>query len=412
MRESVKAREKSPGGLGKKRDFRSNLVSTVVDNLNPIVDLKSLWGTFRKFGIVRDIYLSPKNRNRRCCFAFVRFATKEEAARFVELSDGMLVYGWRISSKIASLEWGNRSKVFGKQEKVTDEGFRFKPKLAGVDNMNPSPSSGSSYAEAVKIPVSISRFNESKEFQFRKVEEKDKVEVVKWDEEGIDNSWLQFCAVGVLKSFTDVSSVFNGLRDMKIQSSSSYLGDKSILWSFLSIKDRYFFIRSRWLWKDLFSSVGVWLDAITPQSRLAWVEFRGIPLHAWCNKFFMRLGWAIGEPVLIEDETLQRDKLSRGKVLILIPYSHRCPAIIKVVAGKCSFNISVMEDPVPVSDEWVSRRLGLEKYTPAYSEGLGACDVFENQRFPRQDLMIVSGSKIRDAAVIKVVPPFEKVADS
>ena len=39
-------------------DFRENLVSIFVDNLNPVVDQKGLWGIFKSFGLVRDLHLS------------------------------------------------------------------------------------------------------------------------------------------------------------------------------------------------------------------------------------------------------------------------------------------------------------------------------------------------------------------
>ncbi|KAK0576278.1 hypothetical protein LWI29_014851 [Acer saccharum] len=176
-----------------------------------------------------------------------------------------------------------------------------------------------SYAETVKASANGSNFCDYKEECLHKVEETSIKEVVKWDEGANDNSWLRFYAVSVLKKISDVSSVIKG---------------------------------SRWLWNEFFSSVGTWSIAITPQSRLAWVEVRGIPMHVWCEGLCRRLGWAIGEPVLTADETLRKEKNFVGKVLVLIPFSHRCPGMIKVDTGKISFSVSVKEDSVPVSDEW------------------------------------------------------------
>ncbi|KAK2652578.1 hypothetical protein Ddye_012434 [Dipteronia dyeriana] len=62
---------------------------------------------------------------------------------------------------------------------------------------------------------------------------------------------------------------------------------------------------------------------------MSWVEFRGIPLNVWCEEFFLKLGWAVGEPLMIEEETLNREILSRGRVLILIPYGMNCPGYVK-----------------------------------------------------------------------------------
>ena len=103
-------RERSFGEIGVRKDFRASLVSIFVDNLNPIVDLKCLWGIFKAFGLVKDVYLSSKSRNRKSCFAFIRFATMIEAERVVGLTNGMHIYGWSIISKVASVEWANRGR--------------------------------------------------------------------------------------------------------------------------------------------------------------------------------------------------------------------------------------------------------------------------------------------------------------
>ncbi|KAK2635502.1 hypothetical protein Ddye_030294 [Dipteronia dyeriana] len=154
---------------------------------------------------------------------------------------------------------------------------------------------------------------------------KERIKVMKWDEKLQDGSWLDFYAVGVLKAFSDVSPVVYRLYEKKIVVSSVYLGDKHNLWVLNSIKDRDVFIISRLSWEDLFSSVGTWNIAITPHARLSWIEFRGVPVQCWSEEFFMRLGWAVGEPLLIEEEIVNRYLLCRGRVLVLIPYGLRCP---------------------------------------------------------------------------------------
>ncbi|KAK3221733.1 hypothetical protein Dsin_008758 [Dipteronia sinensis] len=140
-----------------------------------------------------------------------------------------------------------------------------------------------------------------------------------------------------------------------------YIGDKNVLWTFQTIRDRDTFISSRAIWEDLFSSVGLWSIAITPQSRMEWVEFRGIPLHCWCDEFFMRLGWTVGEPLLIEEDTRNKVNLLRGRVLVLLPFNSKCPSAIKVVTGKRTFTVSVWEDAAQVSNSIVMRWLGLDR---------------------------------------------------
>ncbi|KAK2641014.1 hypothetical protein Ddye_022777 [Dipteronia dyeriana] len=381
-REKVSPRES--GGLGGARDFRSNLVSIFEDNLNPKVDQKSLWGIFRPFDFVRDLYLSPKSRSRKSCFAFVRFSTKEEAERFIELMNGMHVFGWPISSNIASLDWSSRKKDYGKIARKPVGVKEYKTIMVKIGNKESSFTLESSYAEAVRGSNKGLQILYYNGLQSIRPTFKESLEVAKWDEEAHDNSWLKSCAIGVLKLFSDISLVVKGLCERKILSPPFYLGDKNILWAFELSKDRDVFIRNRLLWGELFSSVGAWNNAITPQSRLSWVDFGGIPLHVWCKDFFMRLGWAIGEPLLIEDETLHRKILYRGKILVLIPFGHRSPGVIKVDTKKSLFSVSVWKDPAPVNIEWISNRLGIGSDVSLVAKDVGTTDIGDRQEFPRQ----------------------------
>ncbi|KAI9194362.1 hypothetical protein LWI28_005364 [Acer negundo] len=145
-----RVRERFSVRAGVKRDFRTNLVSTFVDNLNSEVDLRSLWGIFKQFGVVRDIYLSPKSRFKRSSFAFVRFASKEEAVRFVGLTDSMLVYGWRISLKISSVDWRSMSKEMGKPFKMSNKGGGIKQYEVRTSKKVFNPMSGDSYPDAMR----------------------------------------------------------------------------------------------------------------------------------------------------------------------------------------------------------------------------------------------------------------------
>ncbi|KAK3219527.1 hypothetical protein Dsin_013497 [Dipteronia sinensis] len=100
------------------RDFRENLFSIFVDNLNSKVDVACLWEIFKSFGRVRDVFLSSKSTSRGKCFSFIRFESLEEARRVAENVNGKSVYGWLINSKVAAFGWKNRRKDSEKTEEV------------------------------------------------------------------------------------------------------------------------------------------------------------------------------------------------------------------------------------------------------------------------------------------------------
>ncbi|KAK2651091.1 hypothetical protein Ddye_018580 [Dipteronia dyeriana] len=102
-----------------RNDFRDNLFSVFIDNLNPVVDQAYMWGIFKPHGRVRNIFLYAKNKSRGSVFAFIRFKLEEEASRMAKRVDGMHVYGWLIRAKLASYGWnmrrsGEENKVFKK----------------------------------------------------------------------------------------------------------------------------------------------------------------------------------------------------------------------------------------------------------------------------------------------------------
>ncbi|KAK4854852.1 hypothetical protein QYF36_001875 [Acer negundo] len=240
MRKKVRER-KSEAFVGKRfnglhgdRDFRHNLVSIFVDNLKPCVNQKGLWGIFRDFGLVRDLYLSPKSRERRSCFAFVRFATREEADRVIRQTNRMHVYGWPIISKVASINWNNKRKFSkGPMRQINHEPKNVTEEVRVVNRDNKVYDSlyGPSYAEILRKSSFEFRKIGSESEERKRVEsfkDKERVEYMKWDADSHDGSWLKLCAVGVLKSFADVNAVEMGLRDKKIFSSSYYLGDKNV----------------------------------------------------------------------------------------------------------------------------------------------------------------------------------------
>ena len=64
--------------------------------------------------------------------------------------------------------------------------------------------------------------------------ETEKVWEMAWNNKDNEDEWLSKCAIGVLKEFANVSSVNHRLSSRGISFSSKYLGDKCILWIFVS----------------------------------------------------------------------------------------------------------------------------------------------------------------------------------
>ncbi|KAK1567862.1 hypothetical protein Q3G72_017572 [Acer saccharum] len=112
--------ERRSGGY--RSDYRDSLYSVFIDNINPMTEVDCLWGVFKVFGRVRDIFLSAKISSRRSRYAFIRFGTREEALKVAKTVHGMHAYGWPINASMAEYDWNDRRSA-GRQgeKKVTAE---------------------------------------------------------------------------------------------------------------------------------------------------------------------------------------------------------------------------------------------------------------------------------------------------
>ncbi|KAK1572398.1 hypothetical protein Q3G72_032127 [Acer saccharum] len=86
--------------------------------------------------------------------------------------------------------------------------------------------------------------------------------------------------------------------------------------------------------------MGRWSPTTTPQSRMVWFKCRWVPLECWCEEFFLKIVWIIGEPLLLEEETSMRKRVDRE------------------------------EEVTPVDFRWLENFLGLRAFEPSLSSFL------------------------------------------
>ncbi|KAK1572422.1 hypothetical protein Q3G72_032449 [Acer saccharum] len=190
-------------------------------------------------------------------------------------------------------------------------------------------------------------------------EESINVKEANWDGARDDASWLSKCAVGTLMRFDKVSKVNQHLANRGITFNSLYIGEKFILWRFNSEQDCEFFIKNSFIWEDSFLSMEQWSSSMVASSRLAWINIMGVPLCHWNSEFFIQMGNEIGESLLVDDDTLFKRKLFKGRVLVLIKQGIPCPKFI-IVNGKVGkIQLTMEEENTPVELQWVEEFLEL-----------------------------------------------------
>ncbi|KAK1567360.1 hypothetical protein Q3G72_011288 [Acer saccharum] len=280
----------------------------------------TLWEGFKPFGKVRDVFIASKKSTRRCSFGFIRFESMEEAIKVVSMVNGMYVHGWPISAKVASIGWSSRRKAVSK--KGNEHGVHGLSSARVMDGLDKVfKASDDRNRSFVEVLASNHKCNVGVEDDGVK-----KVLQMSWNNYNNEDEWLSRCAMGVLKEFNNVLSVNTRLTSRGLSFSSTYLGDKSVLWVFDSEFVRDGFINNRY----------------------------------WNEAFFLKIGWQLGEPLMVDEETLNKKRFDRGRLLALIPPNQVCSSKIKVAVGSDSFCVYASEEPALVDSSWPANVLGLQ----------------------------------------------------
>lgn len=207
----------------------------------------------------------------------------------------MHVYGWTISAKVASFGWKERRQQRSNQHQ--QGGFQNDqvPKARRVDDTEVQGFRRRSFVEVLN--GECGRKSEKVE------NHQEEVLTMSWNIKSGDTEWLRRCAVGILKSFSRVTTVNSRLSSRGFSFSANYLGDKSVLWLFETELDNEGFIKNRFFWDDCFESMTNWSDAFSSCYKTTWINCMGTPSRLWNDAFFLKLGWMIGEPLMVHEET-------------------------------------------------------------------------------------------------------------
>ncbi|KAK3199603.1 hypothetical protein Dsin_023018 [Dipteronia sinensis] len=315
------------------------------------MDQPFLWHLFKVFGRVRDIYLSAANPRRKIGISFVRFETLDEARRVAEQTNGMHVFGWPIRTKVAQNGWTDRRSMKvgdGVPQRVhtgkEDKADRWENRQRHWKN--------SSYMDVLKVGSNAREDGGEAS--------SGSSELVITNTGVADKQWLYNSAIGVLRSFSNVSKVRRRLLSRGFSFSARFLGGRAILWSFESIHECEGFIRNSFFWKDMFCSMEKWSEVRNFEDMPCWFSLTGIALDYWNEKFFHKVGSKLGDLLLVDKESILRQRLDTARMLILVSPNQTVQKEIKVVDGSRFFSVSVEREVSLNDSSWIMDLLGLQ----------------------------------------------------
>ncbi|KAK3206392.1 hypothetical protein Dsin_020438 [Dipteronia sinensis] len=190
-----------------------------------------------------------------------------------------------------------------------------------------------------------------------------------------ESKWLDICAIGRLKELSNVSAVNKRLMDRGFRFTTSYMGGKSVLWSFESVYEKEGFIKN--IFWDTFMVMEEGSVTLENQPKPVWISIARLPLRLWNVAFFQKLGGVPGDLLFIESETLHRRRLDRARLLIAIPGDRPCPSEVRIKDGSWDFPIQMEIDLIPVDFAWLVEQLDLKfegPYPEVYSSNRHSSD--------------------------------------
>ena len=107
---------------------------------------------------------------------------------------------------------------------------------------------------------------------------------------------------------------------------------------------------------SMFYSMEKWNPGIRTGFRLTWVQVWGIPLQAWDTKYFRHTLAAMGDLVEIDDDTKEKRRLDRARVLLKTPWRPTINHMVEVHISDECFKVFVVEETRGGSFHYQRRR--------------------------------------------------------
>ncbi|RWR87062.1 pentatricopeptide repeat-containing protein isoform X2 [Cinnamomum micranthum f. kanehirae] len=94
----------------------------------------------------------------------------------------------------------------------------------------------------------------------------------------------------------------------------------------------------------LIRRVDRWTEVLCPVLHPIWVRLEGIPLHAWDEKVFQRLGECLGTVMEIDKDATSGPRIDMVRLLILRDSHRRIPEIVALEVDGAHFCVSIAEE--------------------------------------------------------------------
>ncbi|KAH1241717.1 hypothetical protein GmHk_07G019230 [Glycine max] len=320
-----------------KKDITSFYFTRFSDDITK----KELWHHFRKWGDVREVFIPNRRNNNGRRYGFVRFKGVKDAYHLAKQLDSLIIGGLKLYVNIPRY---NRERpgqrASGNKLQDQDENIQ----AAAVRLEKPQHTNQGSYAEVLRRNIGPKgpRLPYNSQSQAHPTP----ISSIYLSIEPDDTNWLKDAWVGRLTN----PAMFNRVEEellweTGLDVSPKYIGDDLILLLGLTDSGAEQLMNSgQHGGESMFYSMEKWNPSIRTGFRLTWVQVWGIPLQAWHTKHLRQILAALGDMVDVDDDTEEKRRLDRARVLLKTPSRPTINCTVDVyISGEC-FKVVVVEE--------------------------------------------------------------------
>ncbi|GKV12576.1 hypothetical protein SLEP1_g23702 [Rubroshorea leprosula] len=326
------------------------------------LEAKFLWNSFRMYGKAVDVYIPSKRDKRGKRFGFVRMAGVKNEIQMERQLNMMWIGSYKLKVKIADDRGKKPAESRKIQGAVKDNG--------SLSKMNRLVQPGKSYAQVVK---GKGKWVEKVQIQPQDKDEEDTAEKEDIQKRVVENTvvvhlptgeelqWLEGGMVAVVRSLGLISEIqerigadgglisltpIGGRRVLLSERVVGYLSERVVgyLSEYMKINEELFD-----LW---FEAINPWEAAPEETSRMVWLRILGVPLKAWSERCFQKIGETVGEVQMIHEDTKNKSILWDGRVLILCTEARRIAKRINLKVGEQMYEIEIAEEEWRSDPDW------------------------------------------------------------
>jgi len=158
--------------------------------------------------------------------------------------------------------------------------------------------------------------------------------------------WCKDAWVGRLKKVMAVESIEDRVAwDLGYNICTKFLGDDMILLMGLSEEKAHHIIQTeKNNGSSLFYSLERWRPGCRPHNRVVWLQVWGFPIKVWGADHFRKAASCIGDIIELDDDTEDRRRLDRARLLVRTPLPPSILKEITVRAGELDYQVWFVEE--------------------------------------------------------------------